>query len=429
MKKKIISVVLGLFILYTISGCANNNESSAPVLPQYGTESKDSTITEQTTPTESNPQSENGFYPVEREQPTLSAGDETHPTTDHSFKGFSGIENLSETPKFGNTQQNLTGSTSYSGILCNNGDDTYYTAIGYDNFLHRKNGGKDVVFLEKTVWGINIINGQMYCIINSEKPVWDLPPYSHGDIYRVDLDTGEISLVLATRACALAALENKLYFIYENGLNDTFYNRVYECDLNGENITERDGAFLGFIGDYSVGFDEFGQNSCLVNGATGEKIRFTDSNLVYSFTTEGEYCYYQSGGNGFLRLNPKNGEVTAMMPDESFNTIEYKISETKTETHETEGHFIGGHYIWEENAYLVDQEFAFKVTPDGKTEIYHTPLITGKGWFYTGIFGDGEKLYSVKCDLTLKQYILVELQFTDEEYAERIKTVKEIELL
>lgn len=429
MKKSLTFLILSVLMVCIFAGCNGENEPAPPTLPQYGTESQSGTIPEQTTVPESEPQNENGFYPVEREQPVVSPDDEAYLRRDNTFTGFSGVEILSETPKLGNSQQNLTGYATYYGIVCADGDDVYYTALGYDNFLHKKSGGTDEVFLEKTVWGINIIGGQMYCIMNSEAPVQNLQSYSSGDLYRVDLETGEMSLLLATKATSLAAFEDRLCFIYDNGLNDTFYNRVYECDLNGENITEHDGAFLGFIGEYSVGFDEFGQNSCLIHETTGEKIRFTDSNLIYNFTTEGKYCYYQSGGAGFYRLDPSSGETIPMMPDKSFNTITYKVSETETVTHKTGGHFIGGHYILDGNAYLVDEEFAFRVTPDNKTEVYHTPLTASLGWHYTSLFGDGEILYSVKCNLSLKQYKLVGLQFTDEEYAEGIKTVKEIELL
>lgn len=429
MKKSLALLILSAFMMCIFAGCNSEGEPAPPTLPQYGMESQSSMTTEQTTVSESEAKNENGFYPVEREQPAISTYDENYPRTNDSFTGFSGVEILPETPVLGNSQQNLTGCSAYCGIVCAETDTVYYTALGYDNFLHKKIGGTDEVFLEKTVWGINIIGGQMYCIMNSEIPVQNLPTNSYGDLYRVDLKTGEMSLILATKATSLAAFEDRLCFIYDNGLNDTFYNRVYECDLNGENITEHDGAFLGFIGEYSVGFDAFGQNSCLTNEATGEKIRFTDSNVVCNFTIEDGYCYYQSGGSGFYRLNPNSGETIPMMPDESFHTISYKVSETETAIYKTEGHFIGGHYLLDGNAYLVFDEFAFRVTPDRETEIYHTPLISGAGWFYVGLFGDGKMLYSVKYNLSLKQYKLVGLQFTDEEYAEGIKTVKEIELL
>ncbi len=432
MKKLLALLTLSAFMVCAITGCNGENDTSAPVLPQYGTQSKSVTTSDYSTVSELtsdlNSENENGFYPAEREKPPVSLNNEDS-RYNESFAGFSGIEIMSETPKIGNSQQNLTGCPAYCGIVCTDGDAVYYTALGYDNFLHRKKDGKDEIVLEKTVWGINIIGTQLYCIFNSENPVQNLPLYSYGDIYRIDLKTGEMSLVLTTKACALTVYEDKLRFVYDNDFGDSSCNRVYECDLNGENITERDGAFLGFIGEYYVGFDEFGQNSCLINEATSEKIRFTDSNSVYNFTVEDGYCYYQSGGSGFYRLTPETGEVIPMMPDESFNTITYKTSETKTVTYKTNGHFIGGHYILNGNAYLADQEFAFKVTPEGKTEIYHTPLIMGEEWYYAGIFGDSEKLYSVKYNLTLKQYKLVELQFTDEEYAEGMKTVKEIELL
>lgn len=432
MKKSLAFLILSALTVCIFAGCNGENEPAPPTLPQYGAESKSSTTAEQTTAPESEPQNENGFYPVEREQPMISTYDENYPRTDDSFTGFSGVEILSETPVLGNSQQNLTGGGGLSGIglVCRDGDTVYYNALGYDDFLHRKKDGKDEVFLEKSVWGINIIGGQMYCIMNSEAPVQTLTTYNRGDLYRVDLETGEMSLILATKALSLAAFEDRLRFIYDNGLNDTFYNRVYECDLNGENITECDGSLLGFIGGYSVGFDEFGQNSCLINEMTGEKVRFTASNIVYNFTAEDGYCYYQSGGAGFYRLDPNSGETIPMMPDESYNTISYKVSETETAIYKTEGHFIGGHYILDGNAYLVFDEFAFRVTPDRETEVYYTPVMFSKtGWYYDSLLSDGEMLYSVKCNLSLKRYKLVGLQFTDEEYAEGIKTVKEIELL
>ena len=185
---------------------------------------------------------------------------------------------------------------------------------------------------------------------------------------------------------------------------------------------------MNFIGEYYVGFHEFAQNSCFINSVSGEKIRFTDKNNFLNFTYDEGYLYYRSGSS-LYRMDPISGETIPMMPDKSYNTISYKTSEIHTETYTVEAHHIGGHYILDGRSYLVDQEFAFRVSPDGTTEIFHTPLETGKGWFYMGMFYDNEKLYTVKYSLRFNQYKLVELQFTDEEFVEGIKTVKEIELL
>lgn len=420
MKKILTKTLLAVLILCLSSACSD--KSSAPVLPQYSAESKDTFSEESSSPSEA--ENENGFYPQESEQPVES------PNSDSSFTGFTGIKDLSETPRIGNTQQNLTSCPAYCGIVCNDGESgVYYTALGYDNFLHRKKDGEDVVFLEKTVWGINIIGGHMYCIMNSAKPVQNLPPYSHGDIYRVDLKTGEMSLVLATRAKGLAAFENKLCFIYDNGMNDTFYNRVYEYELDNGGITPRDGAFLGFVGGYYVGFDEFGQNSCLINASTGEKLRYTGGNNVYNFTVDGGYCYYQVGGSCLYRLDPENGEEIPMMPDGEYNSITIQYSESEHEIITADGLFIAGHCIVEGSAYLVFDRVAFRVSPDGATEIFLTPINDKGGWFYVGLFTDGEMLYSVKNNMSEGRYILVGLQFTDEEAAQGVKTVKEIDLL
>ena len=427
MRGKLLSA-LSVSLVCILSGCGNAAQSSVPVLPQYSTESRVIGSTAESSEI-SETVNENGFYPEQPEQPAVTPNDEGYKRQDEAFTGFSGIPDITETPKLGNTQQNLTSCPSYCGLVCNNNGDVYYTALGYDNFLHRKKNGTDEVFLEKTVWGINIINGQMYCIMSTENPVQNYPGYKGGDIYRVDLDAGEMSLVLATKARGLAAFEDRLCFIYGSDDRGTVYSRVYECGLDGENIIERDGAFLGFVGEYYIGFDGFGENSCLINEKTDEKFRFTGSNMVYNFTVEDGYGYYQSGGTGLYRLDIKTGEAIPMMPDESFNNITYNTAPNKTVTYSAKGHYIGGHYILDGNAYLVDQEYAFKVSPDGETEIYLTPLKPGTGWFYIGLFGDGGKLYSMKYNLSLKRYKLVELQFTDEEIYDGIKTVKEFDLL
>ncbi|MCM1333597.1 MAG: DUF5050 domain-containing protein [Bacteroides sp.] len=433
MKNRLISLILSIFSVFAFSGCTAESPSAPPSLPQYGAQSVNDTtaITEQSTDTaETVLRDVTGFYPAEQEElPAILDGEEGYPKKDESFSGFSGVTLLSETPRLGNSQQNLTTSL-YCGIVCRDGEAVYYTAIGYDNLLHKKTKQKDEVFLDKTVWGINIVGGQMYCIMNSEAPVQNLPAYSYGDLYRVDLKMGEMTPILATKAISLTASEDKLYFVYDNHMINLDYNRVYECDLNGENITARHGAYLGFIGEYSVGYDDFGVNSCLINENTGEKVRFTDSNTVYSFMTEGEYCYYKLGGSGLYRLDPTNGETIPMMPDESFDTIAYQVSETETMIIDSGGHYIGGYCILDGDAYLVFDEFAFRVTPDGETEVYYTPAqFAATGWYYEGLFWDGETLYTVRCNLSLKRYKLVGLQFTDEEFAEGIKTVKEIELL
>lgn len=417
MKIKSAKFISAILIIPLLSACSPKKET--PNIPQYnvdfqGTTSEFSKAAEV--------KKENGFYPEETEQPF------DFPDNDSSFTGFDGLGTISATPVLGNDQQNLTSDPAYCGIVCGKDGAVYYTALGYDNFLHKKENGVDEVFLEKTVWGINIIGGQMYCIMNSETPVQNLPPFSHGDIYKVDLKTGEMTLILATRACSLAALKDKLCFIYWNDLDSTVYNRVYECDLSGNNIKSKNAAFLGFVGEYTLGYDKFGQNSILINETGEEKLRYTDRNNIYSFTSEGEYFYYKPSGSSLYRVNIENGEKKAMMPAAKYRKVKIDYSETESEVINADT-YIGGYRICDEAAYIVFDRIAFKVLPNETSEVYMTPITASDDRYYEGLFSDGEMFYTVKSNYTKQQYKLIGIDFTDEKAAPGIKTVKEINLL
>lgn len=79
-----------------LTSCAGASDPAAPVLPQYAAESKSGTAAEQPTAADPEYRNENGFYPIEREQPMIPHNDEDYPKTDDSFTGFSGIELLSK---------------------------------------------------------------------------------------------------------------------------------------------------------------------------------------------------------------------------------------------------------------------------------------------------------------------------------------------
>ncbi len=106
------------------------------MLPQYGTEIGKTSSADNFVSYADETENENGFYPQEREKPV------ENPDSIENFNGFSGVRNLSEMPKFGNSQQNLTGCPAYFGVVCADEDTVYYTALGYDNFpqKNRANG-------------------------------------------------------------------------------------------------------------------------------------------------------------------------------------------------------------------------------------------------------------------------------------------------
>ena len=351
-------------------------------------------------------------------------------TNENEFSGFNGVSINSPTPEFGNDQQHLAGTVSYPGLVCpdNNSGYTYYTALGYDNYLHRTKGGTDEILIKKTAWGINVINEKLYCIINSNAPVKDIMPYSFGDIYVIDLETKEEQLIMKTRASSLAVTENKMYFVYDTGTGDTFYNQVYECDLDGQNIVPVDSAFIGAVGNYHVAYNNVGENNFIENTGSDEKVQLTEYKEIYNFTgISNNECCYQFGGTGLRILDISNGDTVDMMPSKEYN----KIMINDTDSYSADGHFISGHYILNDNAYIVFGEIAFRIGKDGKTDIYYAP--DNKSSYYDSLYYDGVSFYTVKSvamSPTSGKFKLVRIEFDDEIYGgTELKTLKEYDIL
>lgn len=152
--------------------------------------------------------------------------------------------------QFGNLLQNLTNDI-LPGMVCPDPETgtLYFTNLSNGETLCKLENGVITELLPLTAKSINLWNGCLYYICDTENPV-KIPKCDGefriaytGDIYRYDLATGENTLLVATNAYKLVVSEYGLD--WSAGVNYscekyTFgtSERYYHSDIDGGNIIE-----------------------------------------------------------------------------------------------------------------------------------------------------------------------------------------------
>ena len=151
--------------------------------------------------------------------------------------------------KWGNQLQNLKNSVC-SGVICydEQSDILYFTDLGGTNTLSKLEKGVVTELAPVTAQYINLWDGYLYYICNTEKPVGlDFPVMTaYGDIYRYKLATGENELFIKTNATALAVTEKGIEFtagekyVYQlKGIENTAVDEhIFLADFEGGKIHE-----------------------------------------------------------------------------------------------------------------------------------------------------------------------------------------------
>lgn len=151
---------------------------------------------------------------------------------------------------YGNLPQNFT-SLTLPGLVCPDieNDILYFTNLSDKETLCKLENGKITEVLPLTAKSINLWDGYLYYICNSNDMV-GIPKYNNefrvgytGDIYRYNIETGENELLIDTDAYVLIVSDYGLD--YSAGQNYSYEKqafesdiRYYHADFDGSNIEE-----------------------------------------------------------------------------------------------------------------------------------------------------------------------------------------------
>lgn len=228
---------------------------------------------------------------------------------------FSGIEKKTAI-KYGNLLQNLK-NTALPGLICPDSENgiLYFTNLSENETLSKLENGVITELLPVTAKSINLWNGWLYYISDSENPA-GIPRNSTGefrieytgDIYRYNLETGENELLVETNAYNLVVSDYGLDFSagenyscekYDFGTSEHYYH----ADFDGGNISEC-GTFP-IIDDYLGLY--YGENK--LNTKDGIFVlENVDTNACTEFISRKETCDLSmiSGDIFYYRPNFKN---------------------------------------------------------------------------------------------------------------------------
>lgn len=335
---------------------------------------------------------------------------------------FTGLTDIGETLKQGNIPSNL-GVFAFSGLVCPDEERncTYISAIGYDNLLHKFVDGKDEgVIFDKTVWAVNVWDGMIYCLADSDEPVPEIKmggfmnTDNGGDIYRINPDTKETEFILDSNAVDLYIADGVLYYTKRSwGKPHLADFETFTCSLGGDNPESLGTAVIGFCGKYLAVYDDecnyYGQ---FLDTETGERIPFTDEYGVRCFSVCGDKAYYCNGD--IFELNLITGEERNIEPPQEFCNG-YAVKD-------------GGIYCSFVSTYFIDPQYDLTETR-GMWTYYESDLKRLQNdrisaGYYEPLYTDGQHIYAVKQHPESDTFKLIELRFDEEN-----KTSTEVPIL
>ena len=229
--------------------------------------------------------------------------------------------------KYGNLPCNLN-IIYMSGFICpDTGNDIlYFTDLGNTNHICKKENGKITELVPQSGSYLNLWDGWLYYICDSENPVGYSGYVSlrSGDIWRYNLETGENQLFYEVDAYTLMISDYGIDFhsgnveksTDESGLETTTYKLdLYRIDFNGENLCK-----LMNGGENAVFYGE----NILVNHNGYKSFYNIESNTytdilprnTYSHTVNGDWLtYLDRTFTEITALNLKTGEIRSFKSD------------------------------------------------------------------------------------------------------------------
>lgn len=288
----------------------------------------------------------------------------------------------------GNQPQNLKNSVC-AGVICydDKTDVLYFTDLGGSNTLSKLEKGAVTELVPVTAQYINLWNGYLYYICNTEKPVGlDFPlMWAYGDIYRYNLETGENELFIEAKATALAVTEKGIEYtagdkyVYElNKIENTAVDEhIYLTDFENKSTVES-GAYpvvescLGLY--YGEGKIVSMEGAVALTFQNGEKAELLSRETVNVYLT----LY-----NDLLCSRNKLG---------SLYCLNLKTGERET----YEGFSIIQDYVWiEDTLYISDGSSLYKCRNGEKKRFFIEQQNPAHPVDFSVLQTDGERLYAI----------------------------------
>lgn len=402
MKKILISLcLLSIFI----TGCSDSNENNEHT---SGIVSDSQSITEnevtetETDVTEKN-ETDETISTIDVEAVYAEAYNEAIKQRDISKPVEYSPITITKEVKYGNLLQNMT-SKILPGMICpdTENDILYFTNLSNGETLSKLENGVVTELLPVTAKSINLWDGYLYYICDTENPV-GIPKYKKslrmdytGDIYRYNLATGENELLIDTNAFLLIVSEYGLdYSAGQNyEIHNFIYRRVfdyYHADFNGINISKTKeypiiDDFLGiYYGQYQ--FEAIDGAMAFKNVETGEIKEVLSRNETCDITAlVGDVLYYRPNFRNYI-LNTETESVTRgvicglnLKTGELFQSQDFSFTTDYT--------IIG------DNIYICTG-MNFAVYENGKLKRYITEMHGMDDWGhdFIGLYTDGQNLY------------------------------------
>ncbi len=291
-------------------------------------------------------------------------------------------------------------NNSLDSIVCSDEQgNVYYVNYGVheDNYIYSYCDGDTKLLVDKICNFINYYEGCLYFLVDDKAPEeW---PFSWGgQLYRYDLSTAELSMILDKNVYNLYVREGIFYFQNEIYIED---GKVRGNEWMYMPMEEREPKAMGrllpfFWGEYQLGVSETGPcNAKLLLIKGEEEIPITNEYDYYwkKITVEGDCVWISSrmenGMPAIASINLVNGEH------------HFYPASSRTPSGATMGTDIGLDFmVFHGNLYVVTHSTIFKY--DEELECFDKFVWDQTG--YSGLYMDGEWLYGLSVGNNSPEY-------------------------
>lgn len=249
--------------------------------------------------------------------PTTILEDTSEPTVE--ITEFSSITATRDI-RYGNSSDSLNGIVP-TGFVCRGDDgELYFTDLGNTNHIFMQKNGVMTELMPRTGSCLNLWEGDLYFISNTDDPVGILIPVTNycGDIWRYDLETGESELFYEGDVYSMMISEYGIDMRIGTQEKETHpeYGEVtvysmqhYRMDFDG-NITEKKNtleAFGVYYGEHElVTADDM---YCWHDTLTGEYVLVVPTKDAWNISQNGEWLTWTDNGKYNINaLNIATGE-------------------------------------------------------------------------------------------------------------------------
>jgi len=299
--------------------------------------------------------------------------------------------------KYGNLPCNLSGFKQ-TGFICPDTENNilYFTDLGKTNNICQKEDGKITELVHKSGSYLNLWNGWLYYICDSETPInSDTLSAKSGDIWRYNISTGENELFFETDAYTLMISDYGVDFAagyprtieYEGAEATVYETALYRVDFNGENLCK--------IMEGGEAFVYYGE-SILVNNNGYKSFYNTKNNTYTSILPRSGVSSVSQNGDWLTYIG---GNTSTSIHAVNVRTGEMRFFEDKKHFQYIYGYVWIGEILYA----AVDNGFV-KITADSSEYIEVELEEITKSATAVSVMTDGINLYGVTFDYRLYRY-------------------------